>query len=85
MDTCAAESPRVFYFEDVPPSTVKLPGATLDGLAAESWFFSSGSREENKGAPDEEDRQAQTPGGIYKYRGFFWGLVSTPCRLSAAF
>lgn len=37
MDTCVAESPRVFI-EDVPFGAVKLPGATLDGLAAESCF-----------------------------------------------
>ncbi len=38
VDTCVAESPRGFIVEDVPSSEVKLPGATLDGLAAESCF-----------------------------------------------
>lgn len=33
-------SHRRFLFEDVPYSSVKLPGATLDGLAAEKLLFS---------------------------------------------
>lgn len=38
MDTCVAESPRIFYYEVVCSRTVKLPGGTLNGTAAESCF-----------------------------------------------
>jgi len=61
VDTIVSLSRRDFSLEVVPFATVSSPGATLFGEAAESCFFSSGSSEESKGAPGEEDRHTLTP------------------------
>lgn len=76
-------SPGGFFSESVPSSTA-VTQLNAWWTSRRKLIFSSGSREENKGAPDEEDGQRQAPEDIHKHRRFVKALC-THRLLSAVF
>lgn len=83
MDACVAESQGIF-FRRRPFQHGEVTRLNAWWTSRRKLIFSSGSREENKGAPDEEDGQTQAPEEIHKYRGFF-GALCTHRLLAAVF